>query len=46
MLEEQIIIDQVTANVILDYYQFVCDYTVPLNAEQSRLDLVKFFKGI
>lgn len=37
-------INQVTANVILDYYQFVCDYKLPANAEQSRLDLVNFIK--
>jgi MoaA/NifB/PqqE/SkfB family radical SAM enzyme len=38
-------IDQVTANVILDYYQFICDYTVPADAEPSRVDLVNFLKS-
>jgi len=38
-------INQVTANVILDYYQFICDYVVPTDAEQSRLDLVDFLKA-
>lgn len=38
-------IDQVTANVILDYYRFVSDYTVPSNAEQSRRDLVNSLKA-
>ena len=38
-------INQVTANVILDYYQFICDYAVPADVEQSRLDLVNFLKA-
>ena len=39
------LIDQVTANVILDYYKFICDYTEPVQANQSRLDLVQFLKA-
>lgn len=38
-------IDQVTANVILDYYQFMCDYELPEDAEQSRYNLVNFIKA-
>jgi len=38
-------IDQVTANVILDYYQFVCNYTTPDNVENLRHDLVDFIKA-
>jgi hypothetical protein len=38
-------IDQVTANVILDYYKFVCNYELPADAEQSRQDLVSFTKS-
>ena len=38
-------IDQVTANVILDYYKFVCNYKLPADAEQSRQDLVSFTKS-
>lgn len=38
-------IDQVTANVILDYYQFICNYKLPTDAEQSRQDLVSFIKA-
>jgi len=38
-------IDQVAANVILDYYQFICNYQLPNNLEQSRKDLVKFVKA-
>jgi MoaA/NifB/PqqE/SkfB family radical SAM enzyme len=38
-------IDQVTANVILDYYQFICDYKVPDNVEQLRINLVQFIKA-
>lgn len=38
-------IDQVTANVILDYYQFICDYSLPDDAEQQRYRLVDFVKA-
>ncbi len=38
-------IDQVIANVILDYYQFMCDYTVPENAAYARQNLVQFLKA-
>lgn len=38
-------INQVTASVILDYYQFICDYKVPSNVEQSRSNLVDFLKA-
>ena len=38
-------IDQVTANVILDYYKFVCNYELPADVEQSRQDLVSFTKS-
>ena len=38
-------IDQVIANVILDYYQFICTYQLPQDAEQSRHDLVNFIKA-
>ena len=38
-------IDQVTANVILDYYQFICDYAIPEDVEQSRFELVDFIKS-
>ena len=38
-------IDQVTANVILDYYQFVCNYTTPNDVENLRHDLVDFIKA-
>lgn len=37
-------IDQVTANVILDYYEFLTTYTPPDNIEESRHDLVSFIK--
>jgi hypothetical protein len=39
------LVEQVTANVILDYYKFMCDYTQPANSDQSRFDLVKFLKA-
>ena len=39
------LVEQVTANVILDYYKFICDYTQPANSDQSRFDLVKFLKA-
>lgn len=38
-------IDQVTANVIIDYYQFMCKYKLPDDAEQSRSDLISFIKA-
>jgi MoaA/NifB/PqqE/SkfB family radical SAM enzyme len=38
-------IDQVTANLILDYYQFICDYSLPEDAEQQRYRLVDFVKA-
>ena len=38
-------INQVTANVILDYYRFICDYTVPENVEESRYNLITFLKS-
>ena len=38
-------IDQVVANVILDYYKFISNYQIPTDAEQSRLDLVHFVKS-
>ena len=38
------IIDQVTANVILDYYKFLTTYTPPENIEGSRHDLISFIK--
>lgn len=38
-------INQVTANVILDYYKFVSNYQLPTNAEQSRQKLVHFVKS-
>jgi MoaA/NifB/PqqE/SkfB family radical SAM enzyme len=38
-------IDQVTANVILDYYKFVCNYELPADVEQARQDLVSFTKS-
>lgn len=39
------IINHVTANVILDYYKFICEYTIPDNVEELRYDLVNFVKG-
>jgi sulfatase maturation enzyme AslB (radical SAM superfamily) len=38
-------IDQVTANVIIDYYQFICDYRLPEDVEHSRHNLVDFIKA-
>lgn len=38
-------IDQVTANVITDYYKFLCNYELPEDVEQSRKDLVDFIKS-
>jgi len=38
-------IDQVIANVILDYYQFICTYQLPPDAELSRHNLVNFIKA-
>lgn len=38
-------IKQVTANVILDYYKFLCDYQEPTDIEQSRYNLVDFLKS-
>ena len=37
-------IDQVTANTILDYYEFLRTYTPPDNIEESRHNLVSFIK--
>lgn len=39
------LIPQVTANVILDYYQFICTYQPPTDIEESRYELVKFLKA-
>jgi MoaA/NifB/PqqE/SkfB family radical SAM enzyme len=38
-------IDQVTANVILDYYQFVCNYVIPDDVENLSHNLVDFIKA-
>jgi sulfatase maturation enzyme AslB (radical SAM superfamily) len=38
-------IDQVTANVILDYYQFVSNYDVPDDVENLRRNLIDFIKS-
>lgn len=38
-------IDQVIANVILDYYRFICDYVKPNNIEESRRDLINFIRS-
>ena len=38
------LIPNVIANIVLEYYNFMCQYKVPDDAEQSRLDLVKFIK--
>ena len=38
-------IDQVTANLIWDYYQFICDYSLPEDSEQQRYRLVDFIKA-
>jgi sulfatase maturation enzyme AslB (radical SAM superfamily) len=38
-------IDQVTANVILDYYQFVSNYNVPDDVENLRRNLIDFIKS-
>jgi hypothetical protein len=38
-------IDQATANIILDYYQFICDYETPSNVEDLRYTLVDFLKA-
>jgi len=38
-------IDQATANIILDYYQFICDYNVPKNVEELRYNLISFLKA-
>jgi hypothetical protein len=39
------LINEVTANTILDYYKFMCEYTEPEDIEQSRHDLVSFVKA-
>ena len=39
------LIPDVVANVILDYYNFICTYTVPDNAEELRYQLVDFLKA-
>jgi|688.fasta_scaffold149414_2 sulfatase maturation enzyme AslB (radical SAM superfamily) len=38
-------IDQVIANTVLDYYQFICSYELPQDSEQSRKHLVKAIKA-
>lgn len=38
-------IDQATADVIVDYYQFLCNYNTPDDVENSRHDLVNFVKA-
>jgi MoaA/NifB/PqqE/SkfB family radical SAM enzyme len=38
-------IDQVTANVVLDYYQFVSNYDVPDDVENLRRNLIDFIKS-
>jgi sulfatase maturation enzyme AslB (radical SAM superfamily) len=38
-------INQVIANVVLDYYHFLCDYETPDNIEQSRYQLIEFVKA-
>lgn len=38
-------INQATANNILDYYQFMCDYKIPDNVENLRYTLVNFLKA-
>jgi MoaA/NifB/PqqE/SkfB family radical SAM enzyme len=38
-------VSNVIADVILDYYQFICNYQVPDNAEQLRYELVNFIKA-
>jgi hypothetical protein len=37
-------INQVTSDVILDYYQFLCNYKTPDDIENSRYNLVDFIK--
>jgi sulfatase maturation enzyme AslB (radical SAM superfamily) len=39
------LIGQVIANVILDYYKFICEYTEPIDVKESRQDLVQFLKA-
>lgn len=34
-----------TSKVILDYYNFMCNYTVPSDADDLRFKLVEFLKG-
>jgi hypothetical protein len=36
------LVSQVTANVIIDYYNFICNFVPPDNVEQSRHQLVNF----
>jgi sulfatase maturation enzyme AslB (radical SAM superfamily) len=38
-------IDQVTANTILDYYKFICSYEIPDDIEESRHNLISFLKA-
>lgn len=38
-------INQVISNVILDYYEFLCNYQTPIDVEQSRQTLVNFIKA-
>jgi sulfatase maturation enzyme AslB (radical SAM superfamily) len=38
-------IDQVTANTILDYYKFICSYDAPDDLEESRHKLISFLKA-
>ena len=39
------LIPEVIANVVLDYYKFICEYTVPDNVDELRLELVKYIKA-
>jgi MoaA/NifB/PqqE/SkfB family radical SAM enzyme len=39
------LIDQVVADTIIDYYNFMKTYTVPDNADADRQQLVRFLKG-
>jgi hypothetical protein len=38
-------IDQVTADTIIDYYEFMKAYTVPDNVEELRFKLVAFLQS-
>jgi hypothetical protein len=37
-------ISQVTANTVLDYYNFICEYEQPQDMEKLRYELVSFIK--